>query len=302
MTTNIKMDLWLLKASLDDDQISQTPRDYSAQNVSVNAVNINGPAGGAPLLIHSRINIPSPLHENQEIPVEPIEEEEKQQQQPEAQEQEQDRSRAVYWAFLISIFVMVLRQFCGMNTIFFYSSHTLGNAGMTDEISQWLGACGIAFANIIGVLMAVAMIDTLGRQKLLILSGIGMIIFYVLVSICLINSNNGEIWGYIAIGSLAMIAITFEWGIGPIPWTMAAEIAPNTHLSIITSLATGVNAACSITIAQFSIALVETAYYFPFVAFLVISIVIIYLYVPETKGKTKKQIQQELQKKRFCGV
>ena len=219
-----------------------------------------------------------------------------------AEEEDSDthkKRRAVYWAFIISIFVMALQQFSGINTIFFYSSETLANAGLTDELPQWLGTCGIALANIIGVLMAVALVDKLGRQKLLIISAIGMIVFSILVSFCLMNSGD-QIWGYTAIGSLAMIAVTFEWGLGPIPWTLAAEVAPSSHLAIITSVATAVNAGCSMAIASFSNDVVSTAYYFPFIVVLIISIFIIYFYVPETKGKKETEIQQELQEKPLC--
>merc|ERR1712154_84543 len=50
-------------------------------------------------------------------------------------------------------------------------------------------------------------------------------------------------------------------------------------------------------IAQFSPIIVEDAYYFPFAVICLWGILFTFLFLPETKGMTEKQIQNDLNEK-----
>ena len=189
---------------------------------------------------------------------------------------------------------MLMQQFSCVNAIFYYSAKILKKAGLKSTVQQWLGSLSISVANFFAVFIAVATIDKAGRKKLLILSCIGDIIASIAISIALIFVNDGDFWHYLSIGSMVFFVIAFETGLGAIPWVMMAEVSPLQKRGLIVSVATFANWGSNLLIAQFSGAIIEGTYFFPFAAVCAGGIIFTMKYIPETSGKTAAQIQKEL--------
>ena len=216
--------------------------------------------------------------------------------------------RSIYIAALIAVVLMSMQQFCGVNLVFMYSTDTLNAAGITDPLMVYIGTLIVYCANSFSVLIAASLIDKLGRKILIYISGFGMILASILISIAQIfhensvpNSIESKIWGYIVVISMFITVVTFEIGIGPIPWLLSAEISPSSHRGIITGLNTFVNQAGSWFISFLGPIIAESnARYVPFVAVLLFGIIFTKLYVPETKGKSEIQIQKEMNNIKLC--
>ena len=86
----------------------------------------------------------------------------------------------------------------------------------------------------------------------------------------------------------------FEFGLGPIPWLIVAEITPSEYRGRIMSIASFVNWSCATVIALATPYLVEYTKYFTFVLVLICSIVIVRRSIPETKERDTNDILREI--------
>jgi len=189
----------------------------------------------------------------------------------------------------IAMGLQVMQQFSGINSVFYYSNATLMNAGFESVDALWAGNVAIAFANFLSVLLPVYLMDKWGRKTLLNISLMGMILSSIGFSICIMAG-----YSYLSVVLLILYVISFELGVGPIPWLMMAEITPSSHRATIVSVATFMNWGSNLCIAQFASVIVERFQYYPFAMVCFIGLIMVKKFVPETKGKTEMQIQQEL--------
>ena len=207
---------------------------------------------------------------------------------------QKDMWKAVIWATILAVVLMLMQQFSGINAVFYYSSTILKNAGLTSDLAIWLGSTAISVANFFSVFIAVFSIDRAGRKLLLILSCIIMGSASVLVSIAIQLESYGAFWQYSSIAFLIMFVIGFEVGLGAIPWLMMAELAPMQYRGPIVAIATASNWGSNLLVAQFSAVLVDDVKFYPFAAVCFLSIVFTLKFIPETNGKTAAEIQKEL--------
>ena len=200
---------------------------------------------------------------------------------------------AVRKALVISVTLQIMQQLSGINSVFYYSDNTFTKAGIDKRFVKWLGTMSVNTANFLAVFVAVALMDRWGRRQLLIVSSIGAMTSLCLLSVALFFDSQ-KTWGFLCIGFMTLYVIFFEFGLGPIPWLIVAEIAPTSHRGIIMSFASFVNWTGNLIIAQFANPIVNSAKYFPFIAIMALGVVFTLKYVPETKGKNERQIQKEL--------
>jgi len=199
------------------------------------------------------------------------------------------------WALTISIVLLVNQQFSGINSVFFYSASVFRDAG----IDAWLGTVLASSANVFGVVLALNLVENLGRKMCLILSGSFMIAASAGTILGLNRDANGgaEFWQWFTIGALMVYVIGFELGFGPIPWTIATELTPSSDLATVQAIAAALNG-----IANFIIALafpymqksMQAWVYLPFIIVIALTILFVQTFVPETKGLRVDQVCQIL--------
>jgi MFS transporter, SP family, solute carrier family 2 (myo-inositol transporter), member 13 len=76
-------------------------------------------------------------------------------------------------ALLVGCGLMILQQLCGVNGVLYYAASVYEMAGFAELTSIWLSAF-TAFAQIIGLALAVLLIETAGRRVLVISSLVGI--------------------------------------------------------------------------------------------------------------------------------
>lgn len=169
--------------------------------------------------------------------------------------------------------------------------------GVTSELGIWLGTIAISAANFLGVFIAVALIDRAGRRVLLSISSIMIVISSVLVSVSIIMNESGSniMWSYAALGGLVLFVVGFEVGIGPCVWLLVGELPPMRYRGVIVSVAVGFNWLSHLAIAQWSPIILESDFkMFPFAIATFLALIFIHRFLPETNGKTAKEIQKAL--------
>lgn len=206
-------------------------------------------------------------------------------------------------ALLISMALMFLQQFSGINTIILYTTEIFKASGMhfdPKDASILIGGVQVA-----ATFVSSLVVDRLGRRILLIISGLFIakttLVLGIYFTLKYRSSLSADIitqLGFIPIGALSIFMVAYSLGLGPIPWVISSEIFPTEIKSISSSTAGTVNWFLAFILTKFYLQIVavigqdSTFYIFSF--FSALGVLFIYFVVPETKGKTTTEIQLEL--------
>ncbi|XP_054167171.1 facilitated trehalose transporter Tret1-2 homolog isoform X2 [Oppia nitens] len=201
-----------------------------------------------------------------------------------------------YKPFVLSVILMWLQQFSGINAVMFNSSDMLTEAGSTLEGKY--AAIIIGVAQVIATLAGTLLVDRLGRKILLIGSGIGHAISLGILGIYYIavTDRQNSSFGWIPILCLVVFIISFSLGWGPIPWLMINEITAMHFRGVVSASATGMNWFCAFLITHNFEAIQKWTSpqftFFMFAFWCVVSVPFVIIFLPETKGKTFDEIQK----------
>jgi len=192
--------------------------------------------------------------------------------------------------------LQLFQQFCGINTAMYYSPTILKMAGFKNNSEAIWFADGVAFTNAIFTVLALYLIDRIGRRKLLINTMFGMVLGLVALGMSFFLSDlTGGYTGYAAVGSLVIYVAFFATGMGPIPWTVNAEIYPLSVRGLANGVATTVNWASNLVVSITFLSYIDLAgeavAFWTYAGIGIIAIVCFYFKLPETKGKSIEEIQ-----------
>jgi len=203
-------------------------------------------------------------------------------------------------ALLLGCTLQAFQQFCGINTAMYYSPTILKMAGFTKNTEAIWFSNVVACANMIFTIVAVDLIERIGRRKLLLASVTGAMIGLLLLGTSFLISKyiDDKISGFLSIGSLIVYIAFFAIGLGPIPWAVNSEIYPLNIRGVANSVATtvnwGSNLIVSFTFLSY-ISLVTTAgAFYTFAGIAVLAWIFVFFKLPETKGKTIEEIDAQL--------
>nr|AJP61932.1 myo-inositol/H symporter 1 [Herpetomonas muscarum] len=193
--------------------------------------------------------------------------------------------------------LQIIQQFSGINTIMYYSSVILYDAGFHDPIMPVILSIPLAFMNALFTMIAVFTVDKVGRRVLLIASCAGCLITTAVVSIIgfmLDKQIPYSIGGWLFLALLSVFLAFYAPGIGCIPWVMMGEIFP-THLrTSAASVATMANWGANVLVSQvFPILLGAIGVGGTFaiiVGLLALGLVFLWFFAVETKGLTLEQV------------
>lgn len=200
----------------------------------------------------------------------------------------------ITFVVFLGITIAVFQQISGANAIFFYAPIIFEKAGM-DVKDQLFQQIMIGAINLIFTLLAMQLVDKLGRKKLMLGGASLMALWLFLVGLCY---SLGLFEGYLlTVFVLAFIA-TYATTLAPVTWVLISEIFPTRIRGIAVSVAT-----CMLWVACFALAygfpvLIErldapqTFYLFSGICLLYFFILL--RFVPETKGKTLEQFETEI--------
>lgn len=208
----------------------------------------------------------------------------------------------------VGILLSVFQQFVGINVIFYYSTTLWQSVGF-QESDSFLISVIMATTNIVATIIAISLIDILGRKRLLLIgSGIMAISLAAMaVSFSQAIHVNGELtlpspWGEIALVAANLFIIGFGASWGPVVWVLLGEMFPNR----IRAMALGIGGAAQ-WLANFfvsttfpSLAALGLQYaYSLYAAFAFISFFFVWYAVNETNGRSLEEMCITGVKKKF---
>jgi len=202
--------------------------------------------------------------------------------------------RGVVFVVFLGITMAVFQQISGANAIFFYAPIIFEKAGM-DVKDQLFQQIMIGAINLVFTLVAMQLVDRIGRKKLMLGGSSMMALWLFLVGICYHFNLFEGYW--LTFFVLAFIA-TYATTLAPVTWVLISEIFPTKVRGIAVSVST-----CMLWVACFALAygfpvLIERLNapqtFFLFSGICLLYFVILVRYVPETKGKTLEQFENEI--------
>lgn len=208
-------------------------------------------------------------------------------------------SPALRRMLVTGIGIQCFQQVTGIDAVVYYSPAILKEAGLHGN-SKLLGATvAVGITKTVFILVAIFLIDKLGRKPLLYVSTIGMTICLFTLGITLAFLKGGPFGLDLAVLSICANVAFFSVGIGPICWVLTSEIFPLRLRAQAAALGAVGNRVCSGLIAMSFLsvarAITMSRTFFIFSAVSAISVAFVYGCVPETKGKSLEQIEELFQ-------
>ncbi len=195
--------------------------------------------------------------------------------------------KAVLPAVLIGIGLAVFQQFCGINVVFNYTPRIFQSIGVSQD-NQLLQTVFIGIVNLIFTLLAMALVDKLGRKPLMLIGSAGLCILYIIVVQMLAAGSTVVSW--FLLSSIGVYAIS----LAPVTWVLISEIFPNRIRGIAISVAVlSLWAAYFILVFTFPILfekLGDKTFYI-YSGICLLGFVFVYFKVKETKGKTLEELE-----------
>ncbi|EJD5725086.1 sugar porter family MFS transporter [Staphylococcus pseudintermedius] len=194
-----------------------------------------------------------------------------------------------------SVFAL-LQQLIGINAIIYYAPKIFATAGF-GESTAILSTVGIGVVNVLVTIFAISIIDKIDRKKLLVIGNIGMVASLLIMSalIWLIGVNSAT---WIILLCLTTFIIFFGVSWGPVLWVMLPELFPMRARGAATGIAALVLSIGSLLVAQFFPVLTDVLQvqqvFLIFAVIGIIAMIFVIKFLPETRGRSLEQIEQDL--------
>ncbi len=192
----------------------------------------------------------------------------------------------------LGMFLAFLQQWSGNNTIFYYAQEVFTQAGY--EVGDLLFNIVITGSvMLVFTFVAIGLVDRVGRKWLMLTGCAGMGLSELLLGLLYQFSATGMVMVILVI----LVVAFYSFTLAPVTWVLISEIFPNRIRGIAVSMATSALWAGSFLLIYLFPFMNKVSISFPFYVYgglLLMGFVIIKLRLPETKGKTLEQIENEI--------
>ncbi len=200
------------------------------------------------------------------------------------------------WKYRLPIFLAItigmFNQLSGINAILYYLNYILERAGFS-KVSGDLQAVAVGAMNLVATLLAMTVIDKIGRKPLLLIGSVGTALCLFGVSAIFFTNQHQGALVWLLVAYIAFFAISQ----GAVIWVYIGEVFPNLvrakGQSVGSSSHWVMNAIISLTFPL----LARSSGAYPFVFFgtmMVLQFFVVLLVYPETKQVSLEQMQQRL--------
>jgi sugar porter (SP) family MFS transporter len=193
-------------------------------------------------------------------------------------------------AVVVGVVLAVFQQFCGINVVFNYTSTIFAAVG-ADLNRQLLETIGIGVVNLAFTLVAMFLVDKLGRRPLLLFGAAGLAGLYLALAF-LLQTHAAP--GLVSAVVLAAIG-TYGLSLAPVTWVVISEIFPTRIRGVASSVATvALWGAYFVLVFTFPILAQAIGTYGPFYLYAGICLAGFFFVrakVKETKGQTLEQLE-----------
>ena len=198
-------------------------------------------------------------------------------------------------AMIVGVGLAIAQQLTGINTVIYYAPTILRFAGLSSAPVAILASVGIGVVNVILTVVAMQLIDRVGRRPLLLVSLAGMTLSLFVLGASFALPRLSGLLGWIAVSSLMVYVGSFAVGLGPVFWLVMSEIYPLRIRGRAMSVGTVANWSANLVVALSFLTLTQvlgkSATFGLYAAISIGAWLFAFFLVPETKGRTLEDIE-----------
>jgi sugar porter (SP) family MFS transporter len=206
------------------------------------------------------------------------------------------KERAIRPALIVAVGLFFLQQLSGINAVIYYAPEIFSHAGFDSGRTQILATIGVGTVNVLTTVLAMFLIDKLGRRPLLVVGFVGTTVTMLVIAAAVVYPTLVPSW--VVIAMLLLYIASFAIAVGPLPHLLMSEIFPLRVRGPGMSMASISNWGFNfVVVFAFPLMLAGPGLAFTFTLFAVIclgGIVFTLTRVPETTGYSLEAIERHL--------
>ncbi|MBO0851615.1 MAG: MFS transporter, partial [Pseudonocardia sp.] len=198
----------------------------------------------------------------------------------------------------VGILLSVFQQFTGINVIFYYSSVLWQAVGFTEQDALTTSVI-TSVTNILTTLIAIGLVDRIGRKPLLLIGAAGQ--FVCLLAMAIVFGTAPVVGGVPHLGGAAPVALIaanlyvvfFGCSWGPVVWVMLGEIFNNRIRAMALAVAAAAQWIANFIISTTFPPLAQAGLglaYGVYTLFALLAVIFVVRFVRETKGKELEEM------------
>ena len=207
-------------------------------------------------------------------------------------------SPSVRKSLVIAVGFTVLQQVTGINTIIYYGPQIFSLAGIASDKNAIFATLLVAIVNVLATVIALVLVDRLGRKPLLYCGVGGMTLSLFMLAYSFHDkAAMGSSLGIVAMVCLMAYITCFAFSMGPIAWILVSEVFPlrlRGRGVAAATLGSGLsNFFVSLTFLSLIKAAGNSLTFSIYGAFCILTLFFVRFVIPETKGRELESISTE---------
>ena len=199
-------------------------------------------------------------------------------------------------ALFVAMGLFILQQISGINVVIYFAPSIFAATGIDGTSTQILATVGVGLVNMLTTVLAMWLVEKVGRRKLLYIGFAGAAAMLIIISMgTQLQAANLSVVTFLAV--LVYIAF-FAIAIGPIPHLMMAEIFPihvrNTGMGLASICNWGFNFLVVFTFPLFLKGFGIAATFWIYAIACILGLAFTRFFVPETRGVSLEAITDHL--------
>jgi sugar porter (SP) family MFS transporter len=203
-------------------------------------------------------------------------------------------SKKMSYILILALAISFLQQITGINAVLYYAPVIFEKTGIGKD-AAFMQAAIVGLTNLVFTILAMAIIDKLGRKPLLIIGSAGLSLSLLTLSLF---SYFGKFSGYGVLIAVMVYVASFAVSLGPVLWVFLSEVFPNKYRGIGISLA-GLWA----SVVSFGVTFIfpweieflgKTVTFISYAFFAILTLLFAIFIFPETKGVSLEELEKKL--------
>ena len=200
--------------------------------------------------------------------------------------------RKYRFPIFLAVSIGMFNQFSGINAVLYYLNDIFAKAGFT-KVSGDLQAVAVGATNLLFTMVAMSVIDKVGRRRLLLIGSVGTAVALAGVAAIFFAGTHQDLLVWCLVGFIAF----FAFSQGAVIWVYLSEVFPTRVRAKGQSLGSFTHWIMNALISGIFPVLAASSGGAPFVFFAVMMVVQFFVVLatyPETKGYSLEEMQRKL--------